>query len=181
MVVVTAPLADGKLSAMASGLFMSQFLNLQMKKFNKDNLPVLVVLDEAAQLQDRMDIGTILATTRSSNTSVLLAIQEVKQLEEKRRDQILSNCATHVLLGGAGEPTTKYFAERLGHRIASRATLSHNYGSSGRGVQSGFDSSEVPVLGRNEMAHPPGRFSALVHSGDLSPKPILVDLTRKDI
>jgi hypothetical protein len=182
LLVVTAPLADGKLSASVSGLFMGQFLNLQLKKFNQDNRPVLVVLDEAAQLQDRMDIGQILATARSSKTSVLLAIQEVEQLEEKKRHAILSNCATHILLGGAGEPTTKYFGERLGRRVASRATLSRNYGSGSHGVQTGFESHEVPVLGRNEMAFPPGEgFSALVHSTDLSNKPILVDLTRTDL
>lgn len=182
LLVVTAPLADGKRSAAISGLFMAQFLNLQMKKFNRANVPVLVVLDEAAQLQDRMDMAKILATTRSSKTSVLLAIQEVKQLEEKHRDPILSNCATHILLGGAGEPTTKYFGERLGRRMAARATLSHNHGVGGHGVQTGFDSQEVPVLGRNEMAFPPGDgFSALVHSADLSAKPVLVDLTRRDL
>lgn len=182
LLVMTAPLADGKLASAASGLLMSQFLNQQLRKFNQDGRPVLVVLDEAAQLQDRMDIGAMLATARSSNTSVLLAVQEIRQLAEKKRDEILSNCSTHILLGGAGEPTTNYFGERLGRRIATRATLSRNFASNDRSIQTGYESHETAVLGRNEMAFPPGDgFGALVHSADLSPKPILVDLTRQDL
>jgi hypothetical protein len=182
LLVVTAPLADGNLSAAVSGLFMAQFVNLQLKKFNRNNRPVLIVLDEAARLKDRLDLEQLLATTRSADTSVLLAVQDFHQFEEKQGNAIFSNCATHILLGGAGEPTTKYFSSRLGSRRASRATLSQHYGRDGRSVQAGMESDEVPVLGRNELAFPPGDgYSALVHTYDLSNKPILVDLTRPDL
>lgn len=182
LLVVTAPLADGKLSETVSGLFMTHFVNLQLKRFNQENRPVLIVLDEAARLKERLDLEQLLATTRSANTSVLLAIQDVDQFEERQRNAILSNCATHILLGGAGERTTTYFGSRLGERRATRATMSNTYGREGRNVQTGFDSQSVQVLGRSEMAHPPGDgFCALVHSYDLSQKPILVDLTRADL
>jgi len=40
----------------------------------------------------------------------------------------------------------------------------------------------LPVLGRTELANPPGGdYSAIVHCRHLSPKPILVDLTRRDL
>ena len=183
LLVVTAPLADASLSATVSSLFVSQFINLQLKKFNQNNRPVLIVLDEAARMKDRIDIEQLLATSRSANTSILLAVQDVTQFnDEKERNAILANCATHILLGGAGEATTTYFGSRLGQRVANRATLNQNFGRDGHGLQTGVGSMEVPVLGRNEMANPPGgAYSALVHCYELSHKPILVDLTRDDL
>jgi TraM recognition site of TraD and TraG len=182
LLVVTAPLADDRLSVTASSLFLAQFINMQMKRFNRANRPVLLVLDEAPRLKERLDLNQLLATTASSGMSVLMAIQEVTQFKEEERNAILSNCATHILLGGAGDPTTAYFGSRLGKRMASRATLNHNFGRDGRGVQTGYESHEVPVLGRMEMADPPGGdYSALIHSYDISAKPVLVDLTRQDL
>lgn len=182
LLVVTAPLADDRLSATASSLFLAQFINMQMKKFNRTDRPVLLVLDEAPRLKDRLDLNQLLATTASSGTSVLMAIQEVTQFKEEERNAVLSNCATHILLGGAGDPTTTYFGSRLGTRIVSRATLNQNFGRDGRGVQTGYESRDVPVLGRKEMADPPGGgYSALIHSYDISAKPVLVDLTRQDL
>ncbi len=182
LLVVTAPLADDRLSEAVSGLFLSQLINAQMKKFNTNGRPVLLVLDEAPRLKERLNLPQLMATSASSGMSVLLAIQEVSEFDEKERHAVLSNCATHILLGGAGAPTTDFFGDRIGRRIASRATHSSNWSRDGRAVQTGFESHEVPVLGRNEMAHPPGKgYSALVHGYDLSPKPILVDLTRADL
>ena len=64
----------------------------------------------------------------------------------------------------------------------SRATLNQNFGRDERGVQTGYESHEVPVLGRKEMADPPGSgYSALIHSYDIYAKPVLVDLTRQDL
>ncbi len=182
LLVVTAPLADASLSATASALFLAQFVNLQLKKFNQDNRPVLLVLDEAPRLKDRLDLEQLLATTRSSKTSVLLAIQDIDQFEAKQANAILSNCATHILLAGGGDPTTTYFGSRLGKRITTRATFNQNFGRDGRAVQTSVESYEVPVLGRSEMAHLPGDgYSALVHTYDVSSKPVLVDLTRPDL
>lgn len=183
LLVVTAPLADGRLSEAVSALFLSQFINVQLKKFNTERRPVLLVLDEAPRLRERLDLPQLMATSASSGMSVLLAIQEVSEFEERERHAILSNCATHILLGGAGAPTTAFFGERLGTRIASRATQGFNYSRrDGHTVQTGVESREVPVLGRNELASlPGGDFSALVHCYELSSKPILVDLTRTDL
>ena len=183
LLVVTAPLADDRLSEAIAGLFLSQFINIQQKKFNTGGRPVLLVLDEVPRLKDRLNLPQLMATSASSGMSVLLALQEVSDFEEKERHSILSNCGTHILLGGAGAPTTAFFGDRLGQRMASRATQSSNWSSrDGRTVQTGFESHEVPVLGRNEMASlPGGDYCALVHSYDLSAKPILVDLLRQDL
>lgn len=183
LLLVTAPLADGKMSEAVSGLFLSQFISAQLKKFNTGSRPVLLVLDEAPRLQGRLDFPQLMATSRSSGLSVLLALQELTDFKEKDRDTILSNCVTHILLPGAGAPTTEYFGKRLGTRTVSRQTQSMNYSRrEGPTFQTGVQNADVPVLGRAEMTTPPGGpYSAVVHCHELTRKPILVDLSRRDL
>jgi hypothetical protein len=183
LLVVTAPLADERLSEAVSGLFLSQFINTQLKKFNTNSRPILLVLDEAPRLKERLDLPRLMATSASSGMSVLLALQEVTDFDDKERDTVLSNCVTHILMPGAGAPTTEYFGKRLGTRTVARQTQSMNYSSrEGPSFQTGVQNSELPVLGRAEMTTPPGGpYSAIVHCHELSRKPILVDLTRQDL
>lgn len=183
LLLVTAPLSDGKMSEAASALFLSQFISAQLKKFNTGSRPVLLVLDEAPRLQERLDLPQLMATSRSSGLSVLLALQEITDFDEKDRDTILSNCVTHILLPGAGAPTTEYFGKRLGTRTVARQTQSMNYSHhGGASFQTGVQNADLPVLGRAEMTAPPGGpYTAIVHCHELSRKPILVDLTRYDL
>lgn len=183
LVLVTAPLADGKLSEAVSGLFLAQFLNVQLRKFNTSSRPVLLVLDEAPRLKDRLDLPRLMATSASSGMSVLLAIQEVSDFNEGERKAILANCGTHILMSGAGPDTTDYFSARLGKRIVARQTQSTSYTArDGRSFQTGVQNSEIDVLGRNELASPPGgAYAAIVHCYEVSRKPILVDLGRRDL
>jgi TraM recognition site of TraD and TraG len=183
LMVVSTPLADGKLSAAVGGLFLSQFLNRQLKRFNTSNRPVLFVLDEAPRLQNKLDLPGMLASAASSGMSVLLAVQEINDFDDKQRDAILANCATHILMGGAAPKTTDYFGERLGTRQALRRTIGSTYNHrDGHSLQRGVQSETVPYLGRAELATPPGGlFPAIVQCYALSRKPILVDLTRADL
>lgn len=181
--VVNAPWVDGKLSEAASGLFFSQFLNRRLQMFNRAIRPVLLVLDEAPRLQKRIDLPGLLSLAAGAGVSVLLAAQDVNQFPESERDVIFNNCGTWVLMSGCGETTTRYFGARLGTRQASQQTQSSSWsGRDGRIWQNGHQSVTVPVLGHSELASPPGgNYSAIVHSYDLSRKPVLVDLTRHDL
>lgn len=181
--VITAPISDGRLSAAVTSLFLGQFLNHQFKQFNRSRRPVLLVLDEAPRLKDRLDLSQLMAVSASSGMSVLLALQEVTDFDEKERDVILANCGTHILLHRAGHKTTEFFSQRLGTRIATRQTQSSSFTArEGRTWQSGVQTADVPVLGRAELASPPGgEFSAFISCYELSRKPILVDLTRRDL
>jgi type IV secretory pathway TraG/TraD family ATPase VirD4 len=181
--VVTAPVTDGRLATAVSGLFLGQFLQRQYRRFNRDSRPVLLVLDEAPRLKDRIDLKQLMSVSASSGMSVLLALQEVTDFDESERDVILSNCGTHILMQGGGQKTTEYFGGRLGTRIASRQTHTSGIGhGQGRSFQAGVQSMEVPVLGRAELASPPcGPYGAFVQSYSLSRKPILVDLAREDL
>jgi type IV secretory pathway TraG/TraD family ATPase VirD4 len=181
--VVTAPISDGKLAEAVSSLFLGQFLQRQFKKFNKGGRPVLLVLDEAPRLKDRIDLKQLMSVSASSGMSVLLALQEVTDFDEKERDVILSNCGTHILMQGAGEKTTDYFGGRLGNRIASRQTHTSSFARhTGHSFQAGVQAVDVPVLGRAELASPPcGPYGAFVQCYSLSRKPILIDLARTDL
>lgn len=183
LLVVTAPLAHDRTSAAVSSLFLSQFIRQQMLQFNRSSRPVLLVLDEAPRLADRLDLPQLMTTSASSGMSILLALQEVTDFSEQQRETILANCATHILMAGAGPETTSYFGRRLGNRTVARQTQSMNYSRrGGPSFQTGVQSSEVPVLGRTEMVNPPGSpYAAIVHSRELSAKPVLVDLERRDL
>lgn len=124
-----------------------------------------------------------MTTSASSGMSILLALQEVTDFSEQQRETILANCATHILMAGAGPETTSYFGRRLGNRTVARQTQSMNYSRrGGPSFQTGVQSSEIPVLGRTEMVNPPGSpYAAIVHSREVSAKPVLVDLERRDL
>lgn len=183
LVLVTAPLADGRMSEAVSSLFLAQFLNVQLRKFNTQSRPVLLVLDEAPRLKERMDLPRLMATAASSGMSILLAMQDVSDFDESERKTILANCATHILMRGAGPDTTDYFSSRLGKRMVARQTRSTSFTNrDGRMLQTGVQNSEVDVLGRTELANPVGGdYGAIVHSYEMSRKPILVDLSRLDL
>jgi len=180
--LIDAPLADGKLAETASALFLTMLIQRRLAGFGQGP-PLLLVLDESPRLQNRINLGQVLAVAAGANVSVLLAAQDVGQFEKERRDEILANCGTFVLLGGAGPESTDYAMRRLGTRIRSVRTESHSWDRrTGQAISYGQSSESVPVLGHNELTHPPaGRFGATVLNQRLSARPILIDLARSDL
>ena len=49
---------------------------------------MLLILDEAPRLKDRLDLKNLMTTSASSGMSVLLALQEVTDFDEKERDAL---------------------------------------------------------------------------------------------
>lgn len=183
LLLVNAPVADGALSAVSSGLFLSQVIHRRLSAFGRNPPPMLLVIDEAARVLDRLDLGRLLSLAAGANVSVVIALQEIKQLPEDKRDEILANCGTTVVLGGSALSTPEYISKRLGTRIAASYTASETHGR-GSGRSSGYtlSSSPTPVMGENELRSPPsGRFGAVVINNNISRRPILVDLTRPDL
>jgi type IV secretory pathway TraG/TraD family ATPase VirD4 len=183
LVIVNAPVADQSLSAAASGLFVGQLLFRRLQRFATPSSPMLLVLDEAARLQDRIDLGALMSLAAGAGVSVLLSVQDVTQFEEIRRSEILANCGTCVVLPGVSSDTSEYLGNRLGkrQRLSLSESTTHDR-HSGTGTSYSRVVELAPVLEHNEISHLPfGRFSAVVHTRHLSPKPILVDLTRSDL
>jgi type IV secretion system protein VirD4 len=96
-----------------------------------EGLPVLLFLDEFANIGKIPGFSTTLSLARGRGLSLVLGIQSLAQLEENygkaTAQTILSNCATKICLHGADVTTGKYVSESLGemtatsHRLSSRS------------------------------------------------------------
>jgi hypothetical protein len=183
LLIANAPVADQALAAEASGLFLSQLLFRRLQSFGSASTPMLLILDEAPRLQDRLDLGALLSMARGANISVVIAAQDVTQFKEEIRSEVLSNCSNFVCLPGVSQATTDYFAGRLGTRrqtVVAHSRTQDRLGSNGATVSRSIQ--EVVALSHAEISSPPfSSYSAIVHSRSLSHKPILVDLTRPDL
>lgn len=179
-----APVMDESLSEAASGLFLSLLLHRRLARNGAaSGPPMLLVLDEAPRLQSRLDLGRLLSLAAGAGVSVLIAAQEVEQFDVAKRQEILANCGTLVVLGSTNPTTTDYVMSRLGTRVRAKLSSSDSYDRrNGRSTSYSRDTETVPVMDRVALASPPsGRFGATVLNSHLSTKPILVDLTRPDL
>lgn len=185
LVVVSAPIADGELAASASGLFLGQLLQSVYSRFGRQgHRPLLLVLDEAARLQDRIDLGAALSLVASAGVSMLLAVQDLHQLRQDTREEVLANCGTVVCLPGVARTTTDAFSGRLGEMHVTSKIPGFSPGALGGGISWTHGHERAPLLSHREIASPHpllGPWPAFVHSRSLSDRPIAVDLTRHDL
>ena len=185
LVIVTAPISDGQLADAASSLFLGQFLQRALSGFGRVARPILLALDEAARLQNRIDLGSTLSLVAGAGVSVLLATQDVSQFDEDKRDEILANCGTMLCLPRVSQATTDYFSGRLGEMAfesISDTTASNR--SSGASRSRTRSTERGRVLDHREIASPPpqfGNWPGVMHAPSIATAPILVDLTRQDL
>ncbi|NNN15363.1 MAG: type IV secretory system conjugative DNA transfer family protein [Acidimicrobiaceae bacterium] len=180
--IINAPVSDGELAEIASGLFMSLLLNRRLSAFGQTSAPLLVVLDESPRLQDRIDLGRTLSLAAGANVSLLLAAQEIEQFHEDKRNEILANCGTLVVMAGCNFSTTDVVMKRLGSRVETQLSSTSTYDKNGRSTGYTSNINTVPVLGHNELSNPPtGIRGATVVNNRLSRRPVLVDFTRPDL
>lgn len=186
--IVGAPLRGGQVSATLGGLVLNQLKQRLYERFGQGRRPALVMIDEAAQVADRVDLAQLMEVARSAGAGVVIALQDAAQLrDESDRSSILSNAAAMALLPGASPLSVKTFGERLGQRFERTYGLTAS-GSGGWGSsppQQTFDTEAVPVLRDREIAHVPfGERPAVVHVNarelGLTTKPFIVDLYRED-
>ncbi len=147
-------------------------------------VPALLMLGEAPRIQERVRLSTLLTLGPSVGLAVVLGAQSVTQFGEAEREEVLSGCATMILLPGAGAPSTGYFTERLGQRSALGLSSSVQRRRPWDPPQHELNASNqtVPMLGHREVSTPPfGGRPAIVHAATLHPQPLLVDLTREDL
>lgn len=182
-VTVVAPLQDGQMASMLSSLFINQLLFRAYQRFAAPGgAPLLLVLDEAAQLADRVDFENVLSVARAAQVAVLVAVQDVAQFkDENQRSVVFANCGTLICLAGSSSESAKLMSQRVGEHPVQVASVSTGPSPSGWGSSSSTSTSVqmVPVLGAREIMDPPfGDRAAVVHSRDLANRPLLVDLTR---
>ncbi len=186
--VVGAPLRGGQVSATLSSLILNQLKQRLFERFGGGRRPVLLVIDEAAQVTDRVDIAQLMEVARSAGVGVVVALQDLAKLrDENDRSSILSNAASVAVLPGASPLTVEAFCRRLGQRFERTLGLSAGGGGSGLGgsiPQQTLGTEVVPVLREREVAQVPfGSRPALVHVNarelGITTKPLLVDLHRE--
>jgi type IV secretory pathway TraG/TraD family ATPase VirD4 len=183
--IVAAPIADGRLAAAASGLFLGQLLQRIYAGFGRSSRPLLLVLDESPRLQDRLEIGSALSLVAGAGVSMLLAAQDVSQFDDEDRGEILANCGTVICLPRVSKATTDFFSGRLGEMYFSSTTDGYSTAGPGGGGRSWTRGQEKgALLGHREIASPHpllGDWPAFLHCPSLSSRPIVLDLTRVDL
>ena len=176
LLCVGAPVGDGRLGQAASALLLRMLAAEVYRRAGQAGHPVLFVIDEAPRVADRIDLEELLSLGRSSGTAVLLAVQDIDQLEERSRGPILANCQTMAVLAGAGPRSAKALSARFGHRPAEEIAVDRRPGAAGH---LSHRVATAPVIGEREIMHPPlpGR-PAIVHAASLGSLPLVCDLQR---
>ena len=181
-VSVVAPLHHGDMASMLSGLFINQVLFRAYDRYtNPGGVPLLLVLDEAAELKNRVDFKSLLSVARAAQVAALIAVQDVTQFDDKSRSVVFGNCGTLIYLPGTTYDSAKYLSDQLGQHPVPTASTAVGPAANGWGHQrtQTFQTSMAPVLGTREIRDLPfGRFAAVVHSRPVHDKPFLVDLAQ---
>ena len=188
LLIIGAALKGGNVSATLSSMLLNQLSQRLYERFGQKRRPVLLVIDEAPQIVDRVDIAKLMEVSRSAGVGVVVAMQDVAQIkDENDRSSILSNAAAFAILPGASPKSVEEFGKRLGQRF--ERTIGMNVG----GPRSAFGGTppptqtvgteSVPVLREREIMQPPvGERAAVIHIKaqelGITTKPLLVDMHR---
>lgn len=184
LLIIGAPLRGGQVSATLSSLILSQLTQRLYERFGSDRRPVLLVVDEAAQMTERVDLAQLMEVGRSARVGVTLALQDLAKIrDENDRSSVITNAATFGVFPGCSAITLDAFKRRLGERYertnsmstsATRGTRipSHSYSTELVPVLRDREISEVPIARRSFVAH--------INARDLNitGKPIPSDLER---
>lgn len=187
LLIVSAPLRGGQVSETLSSLLLNQLKQRLYERFGQNRRPTLIVIDEAPQISDRVDLAQLLEVSRSAGVGVVLAMQDVAQIkDENERSSILSNAAAFAILPGASPKSVTEFSNRLGQRFERTLDLSvgGRGGFGGSQTSQSYRTESVPVLREREIMQPPlGERAALIHIKaaelNITPKPLLVDMHRE--
>jgi type IV secretory pathway TraG/TraD family ATPase VirD4 len=187
LLIIGAAAKGGQVSATLSSLMLNQLAQRLYERFGGHARPVLLVIDEAPQIIDRVDIAQLMAVGRSAGVGVVAAMQDVSQIkDENDRSSITSNAATFAILPGASPASVELFGQRLGQRFERTAGVSVGGPRSGFGgarPTENYGTESVPVLREREIMQPPfGGRPAVVHVNaqelGVTGKPLLVDMQR---
>lgn len=182
LLTVGSPSSGADTAEITSSLIVTLAAQRWLRGFG--GTPAMLVLDEAPRIQERVPLARILSLGAGVGLAVLLCAQDVSQFAAHERDELLSNCATIVMLPGTGPSSTEYLTRRLGQRPVVELSRNVQRTSPWTAPQRGLStrSQLVDMIGHREISAPPfDGYPAIVHAATLHPRPILVDLTRADL
>jgi type IV secretory pathway TraG/TraD family ATPase VirD4 len=182
LVVVGAELYLRQRGEIAASLFVNRLsAELSTRYGASRGAPVVLLLDEAPVLARRINLASLLATSRATRTGVVVAAQNVTQFgDEAEQSTVFDACDTMMLLPGASKASVAMFQSRLGTRQVRRQSTSREFGR-GHGSVS-FSGETVDVLGSRELIDPPfGQFPAFLHSRSDGIGPVAIELDRPTV
>ena len=184
LLIIGAPLKGGQVSTTLSSLMLNQLSQRLFERFGTKGRPVLMVIDEAPQILDRVDVTKLMEVARSAGIGVVVAMQDVAQVrDENERSSILSNAASFAVLPGASPKSVEEFGKRLGSRFERSIGMNVDGRGSYRERTQNVNTESVPVLREREIMQPPvGGRPAVIHLKlpelGVTQKPLLVDMER---
>lgn len=184
LLVVGAPRNGGRTSAALAGLLLSQVVRALCGRIGgQRGTHVLLVIEDAPRLAERLDLEELLSVARRARASVCLAAQDVADFGDERTcERVLGGCASYISLPSASEASARYLASRLGQRQQAAVGVSTTTGAVAPQRSVMRSSAASPVLGVREVTDPPwGPRSAVVHVSTVVGRPCLVDLTRTEL
>lgn len=103
-------------------VIFSQVIEHLSQRSEGQNPPILLLMDEFAQLGQIPKFNEALSTLRSRNVHMMIFIQSMSQLDEiygnNGRKIISDNCRYKLILGATDVETQKYFSELSGQKTA---------------------------------------------------------------
>ena len=118
-IYVSAPMMDQQRLRPLFSAFLTQAIDAVYAKASAGPLtkPVLVVIDEAANIAPLEDLPSIAATARSHDIQLVTVWQDLAQVEERRSSSrtLFNNHLAKVVLSGCSDLTTlQYLSQLLG-------------------------------------------------------------------
>lgn len=136
IVYVMIPIADNEFKPLITTFFTQMFSELYRladKNYGELPTPVMLLLDEFANIGKLSNFEARISTTRSLKIEVTIVLQDTSQLEKvygkESAREIMSNCDTTILLKASEPASAKYFSERAGKTTIKMVNKSKSSGS----------------------------------------------------
>jgi len=136
IVYVMIPIADNEFKPLITTFFSQMFSELyRLADQNLGELPtpVVLLLDEFANIGKLQNFEKRISTTRSLRIEVTIVLQDTSQLEKvygkESAREIMNNCDTVILLKASEPVSAKYFSEKVGKTTIKMVNRSRSSGS----------------------------------------------------
>jgi type IV secretion system protein VirD4 len=159
---VILPIAEEEFRPLISTFFtqlFSELYSLADKHYNQLPVPVIMELDEFANIGKIPNFEERLSTTRSYRIEVDIVIQSLGQLRDRygkdKANEIIDNCDIRMLLGTNELESAKYFSELTGKTTVRTQSLSESKNNSGASSGESESVTGKPLMFPDEILRMP--------------------------
>lgn len=129
--------------------------------------PVVMLMDEFANIGRLPDVEKMVAVVRSRNISMAFGLQSLSQLKSAYKDDaatIIDCCDTTLFLGGKSTDTVKEIAESIGKETVSTVTWNESRGASASSTRN-WNTIERDLMQPAEVAKLPRDMAIVLIAG----------------